>query len=82
MRRGARPALLVFRLLTSGAAMWFQRGLVPWVAMMGSQAFPVVMTACRWRRIVAAAGALAEPDRRVRAHRKAAPSRRPTPPTM
>ena len=28
--------------------------LLPWVAMVGSQAWPVVMTACRWRRIAAA----------------------------
>jgi hypothetical protein len=27
---------------------------VPWVAMAGSQAFPVTMTACSWRRIAAA----------------------------
>jgi hypothetical protein len=30
------------------------RCLVPWVAMSGSQARPVVMTACRCRRIAAA----------------------------
>ena len=28
--------------------------LLPWVAMVGSQAWPVVMTACSWRRIAAA----------------------------
>src|SRR5689334_1705412 len=29
-------------------------GVVPWVAMAGFQARPVVMTACNWRRIAAA----------------------------
>lgn len=36
------------------AAVTAAAGVVPWVAMSGSQLWPVVMTACRCRRIAAA----------------------------
>ena len=49
-RRGASAGLVP---AGSGGGCWFQSGRLPWVAMAGSQAWPVVMTACRCRRIAA-----------------------------
>jgi len=54
-RGGLAPTARLTGCLTSQAAMgaaW--RCRVPWVAMLGSHAVPVVMTACRCRRIAAA----------------------------
>src|SRR5262245_28308879 len=57
-----RPVRLMWRDDLAGQAA---RGdgvgcrFTPWVAMSASQAWPVVMTACRWRRIAAAMTACA-----------------------
>src|SRR5829696_10526969 len=49
-----RLRLLVLCRLGQAAAAGSSRGRVPWVAMAGSQLWPVVITACRCRRIAAA----------------------------
>ena len=51
-RVGLAPTLLEFRLCQ--AATGTVGVLVPWAARIGSHACPLVMTACKWRRIVAA----------------------------
>ena len=54
-RGGLAPtASLARRAGWSGGVAAARGGRVPWVAMAGSQVWPVVMTACRWRRIAAA----------------------------
>ena len=54
MPRRARPGRQLDRRWLAQAASACGVCWVPWVAMTGSQAWPVVMTACRCRRIAAA----------------------------
>ncbi len=54
-RVGLAPTVSFGRTTAGQAARVADTGpLLPWVAMLGSQAWPVVMTACRWRKIAAA----------------------------
>jgi hypothetical protein len=54
MPRGARPGRQLESADRAQAASAALARRVPWVAVTGSQAWPVVMTACSCRKIAAA----------------------------
>lgn len=54
MSRRARPGRQLLRGRASQAARAVPRRRVPWAAVAGSRACPVVMTACSCRKIAAA----------------------------
>ena len=53
-RVGLAPTVSLAATTAGQAGGAFVGLLLPWVAMAGSQAWPVVITAWRWRRIAAA----------------------------